>query len=373
MMFIAAFFAIALFMTDSQAAKKPAKVAGLLLDPGVGKITMSWTPVKGSNGYEVYYRRAGKGSYKFYRMQTQTVMVAKSKLKTGTAYQFKVRAMKKKSGGGYVKGAFCVPKKCVVLKKAKRVNGLIFDVDNNGDHLKLKWAAFKGAHSYVVSYKEEGTGTWTDLKEVKGTSASLKALDAAKTYKVHVSVDAAGKNTSVNLTVTPGKYLKENKDRILSERVKSISYRGGKAIYTKKHYTNAIKEAYVNYRGFSSKTNYMIWASLYTQQATVFKGKKGKWKLVRTFDIASGRPSGATPRGNFTIFMREKVWASSKVLWVSHFYKKASFHSILLHSNNSVKDGRLGKPISNACIRCAVDNAKFIYKNVPMHSFVRVY
>lgn len=360
------------FAGEVKAAKKPARVTGLTLNPGVGKVNVSWTPVKWSNGYELYFRQANKGAFKLYKMQTQTMVIAKRKLKAGASYQFKVRAMKKVGKNRYIKGPFSTVKKCKILKTTKTITGLYFDMDDNGTYLKLKWDKFKGAPFYVVSYQEEGTDTWNDLPEVKGTTCSLKSLYPAKTYKIYISTNG-GLNKSATLTVKPAAYIKENKDRILSEKVKSISYKGNKAIYVNKNYTQAIKEAYVNYRGFSSKTKYFIWASLYTQQATIYKGSRGKWKMIRTFDIASGAPKGHSPMGNFTIFKKEKMWASSKVLWVNHYYKKASFHSILLYRNNKVKDGRLGKPISRGCIRCPILDAKFIYKSVPIGTGVRVF
>ena len=52
-------------------------------------------------------------------------------------------------------------------------------------------------------------------------------------------------------------------------KVKASSYRiDGWNTRSKKRYSNATAEHFVNSKGYSSKTNYLIWVSTYTQQLT---------------------------------------------------------------------------------------------------------
>jgi len=177
------------------------------------------------------------------------------------------------------------------------------------------------------------------------------------------------------ISINPAKYLKKNRQRILAKKVKGISYRNGKCIYTTKNYTKEIKEAYVNYENFKSKTKYMILTTLYTQETSIFQKVKGKWKMIRTFKIASGKYESRTPRGRHEIFKKESAWVhpTTKTMYVSHFYKKASYHARpKWRKRNGYPVKTLGKPISKACVRCPDKDAYFIYKSIPLRTFVRI-
>lgn len=50
------------------------------------------------------------------------------------------------------------------------------------------------------------------------------------------------------------------------------------------------------------------------------------------------------------------------------------FHSILYNQDTfTVQDGTMGRPVSHGCIRLWIENAKYIYDNVPRGSTVLVY
>lgn len=61
------------------------------------------------------------------------------------------------------------------------------------------------------------------------------------------------------------------------------------------------KEAYVNKKKYSSRTKYLIWTSRYTQKVNIFKGKKGKWKLIKTFRCTTGKYGKPTPKSTKTV------------------------------------------------------------------------
>ena len=56
-------------------------------------------------------------------------------------------------------------------------------------------------------------------------------------------------------------------------------------------------EAYVNVRGFTSKTDQLVWVDLDRQLTQVFTGGQGSWELVRTMLCATGRNNSPTIRG----------------------------------------------------------------------------
>lgn len=66
--------------------------------PSEGKITLSYSAVSGAEAYQVFYR-TGNGSYKLYRNYTKAGTLNFTSLKSGTRYEFAVRAAKRTSGG----------------------------------------------------------------------------------------------------------------------------------------------------------------------------------------------------------------------------------------------------------------------------------
>ena len=50
------------------------------------------------------------------------------------------------------------------------------------------------------------------------------------------------------------------------------------------------------------------------------------------------------------------------------------FHSVLYSKyNGSLMDGRVGIPLSHGCVRLQIDNAKWIYDNIPRGTKVVIY
>jgi hypothetical protein len=319
-------------------------------------------------------------SYKLLKKVSGTTYTAKGLQKKKT-YSFKIKAYAK-AGKTTMEAGFSAAKSCKVIAAPDRVTKFEYITDRAGTVLGIKWAATKGAKSYIPSIRESGGGAYTDQREIKSKNPeslyfSFRNLDPKKTYdvKVYAKNGSTLSKASKVQTVCPEKYLKEHRTELLAKKVRTIRYfKNKKCDYTTANYSNETKEAYVNFKGLSSKTKYLIWASLYTQQATIYEGSKGNWKMIRTFDIASGSWDARTPRGTHKLFKHETKWQHSgwRTQCVTHFYKKASFHMRPKYNNGKVKDPRIGKPISAACIRCYDADAKFIY-NLPLGTTVKVY
>ena len=83
----------------------------------------------------------------------------------------------------------------------------------------------------------------------------------------------------------------------------SSTYRGN---YTTSYavnndYSTLEKEIWINAKGYSSKTQYLIWVNRAYPHANVFQGSKGNWKLIKSFLVGIGAPSTPTPTGLTTI------------------------------------------------------------------------
>ena len=138
---------------------------------------------------------------------------------------------------------------------------------------------------------------------------------------------------------------------------------------------NDYNTKYINSIGISSSTQYLIWVNLNKFKTNIFKGSKESWQLMNSYSCTIGKPSTPTPKGTFYIgnkglsFGEEKGY---KCYYYSQFFGNYLFHSIIYNLNGTVRDGRLGKALSNGCIRLAKENAKWIYDNIPKGTTVYI-
>ncbi|MBN2259550.1 MAG: L,D-transpeptidase family protein [Clostridiales bacterium] len=128
-------------------------------------------------------------------------------------------------------------------------------------------------------------------------------------------------------------------------------------------------EAYVNFKAFESNSEYFIWVDIDRQVTNVFIGEKGKWELVDSMLSATGKNISPTTRGKFEVSTRgdwfyTERFASGAKYWTK-FNGAYLFHSVSMDINKEVSDPTLGIRASNGCIRLAVENAKWIYDNIP--------
>ena len=147
--------------------------------------------------------------------------------------------------------------------------------------------------------------------------------------------------------------------------------------YTTEHYSTAVKEAFVNQKGYSSKTGYLIWVSLWTQEVNVFTGSKGNWKLLRADPCSSGANACPTPVESVEILYKQAAWYYTEYYChhVSVFDPTRGFHSwpIKNGTTSTVYDSAMGWPNSQSCIRMMDEAVTWIYDNVPVGTAVEIY
>ena len=348
--------------------KKPAKVKGVKAVPNANAAKLSWNAVSNASYYTVYKSKC-----------TSTSLKIKG-LTGGKKYYFKVVAVSQ-AGGKTVIGT----QSNAVLAKIPVVAGQVRNVQLSFDskkNLALTWSRTAKATSYHILYKKAADSKYKILIKTKKSNYSLAKLKADTKYNIKVqAVTRIGNKvflsskTSKVITVTPRQYRDKNYNKLLASQVRSIGYVGNKCIYTTKKYSTEVKTAFVNYKGYSSKTKYLIWISHYTQQVSIFEGSKGKWKMIRTFICATGTAKNHSPRGVFKITYKEKGWfyTSTKELYVTHYKGRNSFHTRPLWNNGSVQNPTIGKPASHGCVRCYNQDAKYIYDKMPIGTTVVSY
>lgn len=71
-------------------------------------------------------------------------------------------------------------------------------------------------------------------------------------------------------------------------------------------YSKTTKEVWINAKGYSSNTNYLVWINRAYQHVNVFTGSKGNWKLTKSFIVGTGAASTPTPVGVTTVSYKLK-------------------------------------------------------------------
>lgn len=360
--------------------KKPAKVTGVKAVPNANATKLSWNAVSNASYYTVYKSTKSASGYKVVKKKCTAKSLNVTGLTGGKKYYFKVAAVSQ-AGGKTVTG----PQSVAVLSKipvvAGKVTGVKLTFDSN-KNLALTWSRTAKATSYHICYKKSTDSKYKIFIKTKQNTYSLARLNANTKYDIKVqAVTRIGSKVYLSsqeskvITVTPRQYKNENYNQLLASQVRTIGYVGSRCIYTTKKYSTDVKTAFVNDKGYSSKTKYLIWISHYTQQVSIFQGSKGKWKMIRTFTCATGTAQNHSPIGVFKISYKEKGWfyTSTKELYVTHYKGRNSFHTRPLWNNGTVQNPTIGKPASHGCVRCYNQDAKYIYDKMPIGTTVVSY
>lgn len=151
-------------------------------------------------------------------------------------------------------------------------------------------------------------------------------------------------------------------------------------------YSTATKEGFVNQKGYSSPTGYLLWISLKTQRVNVFQGSKGSWKLIRSSPCSTGTNLTPTVTGVFSVIYKTYRWRFSdtidgqyiddyyRVYHITGFWGGQAFHSRPYKSSDeSLLDGTMGTPSSHGCVRMYDADCAYIYDEIPYDTTVVVF
>ena len=143
----------------------------------------------------------------------------------------------------------------------------------------------------------------------------------------------------------------------------------------------------VKAQGYSSKTNYLILVDKSTYTVRVYKGKQGAWSMLKNWDCTHGGSN--TPNGVWVIddhvTKRDATWGwadfdYSSAAFACHISAGNYFHTILFEKgtrgnpyNQPIRDGNLRRNYSNGCIRLRIEDAQWVWDNIPFGTKVVVY
>lgn len=128
-------------------------------------------------------------------------------------------------------------------------------------------------------------------------------------------------------------------------------------------------------QNYKSATNYLLACDTTSNRVGVYHDVDGHWEELAQWACSSGAPSTPTIKGVFEVGIRGYYFDSfgSRCFYYTQFSGDYLFHSTLYYANGAPMDSRLGLNLSHGCVRLSIENAKWIYDNIPRNTTVVVY
>ena len=299
---------------------------------GDRSVNLRWSKNTSVSGYELYQYDTASRKYKKIKTLGKTKYTCTIRnLQPGKTYKYLLKAYKKQNGKKYLSKA-----SNKISVKAKKLSESVLSIRRPYYTVKTK----KKVTVWNITLSKKVT-----LK--KGTKLAVTAKSG----------------TAVN------GYLK-NGDKISIKR-KYLKYTG-LDVNGKNDYTKTVKQEFVNSKGYTSNTDWLIWVSERTCKVYVYKGSAGKWKLKKTFPCCVGRWQNRTASGIRSILKKE--WSDTYNGYVLHFSSGTGTTSnpngCAFHPK---VDNRMSQAISHGCIRMERSDLVYLYNNCPVGTRVVVF
>lgn len=265
----------------------------------------------------------------------------------------------------------------------------------------ISWTKDKTKAGYQFRYSTtKGKGTVKTLSAATNKQ-TIQKLKNGKTYYFQVRVKDQYKNDKKSAKWSAWKTVKV---KAATTGWKAV-VKSGKEYGKKYYYVNGVMQKnkefwlgklkyYVDKNGVwrggskymwgrckkqTSGTDTMLVTSRNRHTVCIFKKIDGTWCCQYEWLCSVGKNGSKTPHGKFYVRSKKKSFGKGHTCWYAtryhKKYPKAAFHSVLYKtgSKTKIKDGRLGKNISNGCVRLALKNAKWIYDNLKKKSRILIY
>ena len=120
-------------------------------------------------------------------------------------------------------------------------------------------------------------------------------------------------------------------------------------------------------QSYYSSTNWLMLTDTSGCGTAIYYGRHGAWRPVKEWICSPGAPATPTVTGEFTVTGKGYSFGNGfTCYYYTQFYGDYLYHSVLYYQNSfRVMDGRLGMHLSHGCVRLDIDNAKWIYDNIP--------
>ena len=129
----------------------------------------------------------------------------------------------------------------------------------------------------------------------------------------------------------------------------------------------------------ASSTNYIMIVDRSAHRVGVFKGRKNSWTNVKYYKCCVGKPSTPTISGTYTVGSKGKYFdtgTKGRCWYYTQISGNYLFHSVIYDRQPSPKkiiDNSMDAAVSHGCVRLDLENAKWIYDNIPKNTKVIIY
>lgn len=410
------------------AVKTPGKVTGVKATAYESKAVLKWKKASNATGYIVYQVNDDKTLTKIGTTKSTSYKI--TKLTNNTTYTYCITAYRTSKSQKYEGKKSAYVKVTPQVKKPGKVNLSIKSCSDG--KISMKWKKVSNATGYQVYQYDASKDKFLSIGTVKGASVTVKKLTNGKSYKFKVrayrtvggvtrygtfsttltakpllikddvksmptmgfkatvkkTVKASLKDGSGTVTVKKGTKVKVtyrtyNKCTVVLNNNKTVyihhdNLRFTGCIYSSsKDLTKSAKEQFVNYKGYHSKTKYLIWVSLYKQRLYIFKGSQCNWKLEKSFKCSTGKASTSTPKGTYTLWKKSYFFPFDEYSYANYasYFSGNAIHSwVKLYGSGAwYNDGKLGHPASHGCVRLGDSQVVYVYNKVPLGTTIIIY
>lgn len=201
----------------------------------------------------------------------------------------------------------------------------------------------------ILSFNVKGIENTYRVPKNKATEAGVNKL----------------KNTKAKILGST--YSDKEKNKNNNIKIEAINNNHGKLKNYKTYNTYDYKKKYNNV--------YKVVVHIGNQTVDVYNNNE----LIRTMACSTGVDSAPTPTGTFVVGNKGTSFFSDKYgegayYWTS-FLGNYLFHSVPFDKNGKIiqtEVSKLGQKASHGCVRLSIDNAKWIYNNIPQYTKVYV-
>ena len=248
----------------------------------------------------------------------------------------------------------------------------------------------EGDIQYAVHLSNQGWTEWGSQGNVIGCTDGTKGMEAFKVrltgeleryydiyYRAHVQNYGWlgwAKNGQPSGTTKCGYRLEALQIILIAKEAEKPGENTN--YYTEKKYNHGPDETMYNRANmYGSSTQYLLMVDRKNNRTGVYKGRAGNWSCIKYWECAVGRPETPTVTGIYYVGAKGYYFNSGilKCYYYTQFYGDYLFHSVPYYPNGTIYDALLGVPRSQGCVRLQIDNAKWIYDNVPYNTTVVVY
>ena len=224
---------------------------------------------------------------------------------------------------------------------------------------KMSWINYEGSWYFVNADAEVVTGGPLDIGGKKyyfsNTGEMLTGRIEADDLSFYYADDSGEIYTGQDFTLDGISYHADDEGRVF------------------------VGTMYEKAQSYASPTYYLIMVNLATQRTAVFEGSQGNWRLMREMIVSTGAPINPTPKGEYYTTVHSRYFNS---YGVRAWYATGFIGGLYLFHSSPYEiaseplvctDPRLGIAASHGCVRMALEDAKWMFDNLPLRTKVVIY